>query len=123
MKVSQALAHIEVLMDQSQAQLLANNPQTMEAAMQQLRQGMTAFVELVQRFSVQDFSDDDVRKMQQISERLTHMRGHIARMGALNAQQLATLVPQQAAGGHTYGAKNQPPGAAAAVARLYHFSG
>lgn len=123
MKVSEILAQIEVLMDQSQAQLLANNPHTMEAAMQQVRDGMTAFVELVQRFSASDFTDEDVRKMQFISERLAHMRGHIARMGALNAQQLATLVPQQAAGGHTYGSKNQPPGAAAAVARLYHFSG
>lgn len=123
MQVAQALDHIDALLEQTAQQLTANNPHELEPAMQQLRAGMTAFVELVQRFSVNDFTPQDVRRMETISERLSLMRGHIARLGALTAQQLATLVPQQAAGGHTYGTKTQPPGAAAAVARLYHFSG
>jgi hypothetical protein len=56
-----------------------------------------------------------------MSERMTQMRGHIAKVSAIATQQLGALMPEQSIS-HTYGGSKQP-GNAASVARLYHISG
>ena len=121
MQLSEALEQIEGMIDLVNALVLQNQPESTEQAIRQLRDGMQAFAGLAQRFGAEQFTPANVQRMQQMSDRLTQMRGHIAKVSALTAQQLAALMPQQAST-HTYGASKQP-GAAASVARMYHISG
>lgn len=122
MQLHQALDHIDGLLDLIAPLLTEGHPEAIEQAMQQLRDSMGAFVQLAQRFEAQDFTPKNVAHMQRISERLGQIRAHIAKVGAINSQQLQALMPQQSSA-HTYGASKLPPGAAASVARLYHVSG
>lgn len=122
MQLHEALEQIDGLLDHITALLAQNNPELSEQALTQLRDSMAAFAQLAKRFSPDAFTPDNVAHMQRISERLGMIRGHISKMSAITAQQLATLVPQQGSP-HTYGGTSQPPGSTASVARLYHVSG
>ena len=121
MKLSEALEQIDGMIDLVNALIVKNQPDSTEAAIRQLRDGMQAFAGLAQRFGAEQFTPENVQRMQAMSERLTQMRGHIAKISAITAQQLAALMPEQSVS-HTYGASKQP-GATASVARMYHISG
>lgn len=121
MQLSEALEQIDGMIDLVNALILENQPDSTEQAIRQLRDGMQAFAGLAQRFGADQFTPQNVQRMQAMSGRLTQLRGHIAKMSAISAQQLATLMPDQAIS-HTYGGSKQP-GAAASVARMYHISG
>ncbi len=121
MQLSEALEQIDGMIDLVNALILENQPDSTEQAIRQLRDGMQAFAGLAQRFGADQFTPQNVQRMQAMSGRLTQLRGHIAKMSAIAAQQLATLMPDQAIS-HTYGGSKQP-GAAASVARMYHISG
>jgi len=122
MQLHEALVQIDGLLDLTAPLLTEGSPEAIEQAMQQLRDSMAAFVQLAQRFEASAFTPENVTHMQRISDRLGQIRAHIVKIGAINAQQLQTLMPQQGSN-HTYGASKLPPGAAASVARLYHVSG
>lgn len=121
MQLSEALEQIDGMIDLVNALILENQPDSTEQAIRQLRDGMQAFAGLAQRFGADQFTPQNVQRMQAMSGRLMQLRGHIAKMSAIAAQQLATLMPDQAIS-HTYGGSKQP-GAAASVARMYHISG
>ena len=121
MQLSEALEQIDGMIDLVNALMLENQPDSTEQAIRQLRDGMQAFAGLAQRFGADQFTPANIQRMQQMSERLTQMRGHIAKMSAITAQQLSYLLPDQSSS-HTYGSAKQP-GAAASVARMYHISG
>ena len=121
MQLNEALEQIDGMIDLVNALILENQPDSTEQAIRQLRDGMQAFAGLAQRFGADQFTPQNVQRMQAMSGRLTQLRGHIAKMSAIAAQQLATLMPDQAIS-HTYGGSKQP-GAAASVARMYHISG
>lgn len=121
MQLSEALEQIDGMIDLVNTLILENQPDSTEQAIRQLRDGMQAFAGLAQRFGADQFTPQNVQRMQAMSGRLTQLRGHIAKMSAIAAQQLATLMPDQAIS-HTYGGSKQP-GAAASVARMYHISG
>lgn len=121
MQLSEALEQIDGMIDLVNALILENQPDSTEQAIRQLRDGMQAFAGLAQRFGADQFTPQNVQRMHAMSGRLTQLRGHIAKMSAIAAQQLATLMPDQAIS-HTYGGSKQP-GAAASVARMYHISG
>lgn len=121
MQLSEALEQIDGMIDLVNALILENQPDSTEQAIRQLRDGMQAFAGLAQRFGADQFTPQNVQRMQAMSGRLTQLRGHIAKMSAIAAQQLSTLMPDQAIS-HTYGGSKQP-GAAASVARMYHISG
>lgn len=121
MQLSEALEQIDGMIDLVNALILENQPESTEQAIRQLRDGMQAFAGLAQRFGADQFTLANIARMQTMSGRLTQMRGHIAKISAITAQQLATLIPEQSMT-HTYGATKQP-GAAASVARMYHISG
>lgn len=121
MQLNEALEQIDGMIDLVNALILENQPDSTEQAIRQLRDGMQAFACLAQRFGADQFTPQNVQRMQAMSGRLTQLRGHIAKMSAIAAQQLATLMPDQAIS-HTYGGSKQP-GAAASVARMYHISG
>ena len=121
MQLSEALEQIDGMIDLVNALVLENQPESTEQAIRQLRDGMQAFAGLAQRFGADQFTPANVARMQAMSERLTQMRGHMAKVLAITSQQLATLIPEQAAQ-HTYGSSKQP-GSAASVARMYHISG
>ena len=121
MQLSEALEQIDGMIDLVNALILENQPDSTEQAIRQLRDGMQAFAGLAQRFGADQFTPQNVQRMQAMSGRLTQLRGHIAKMSAIAAQQLATLMPDQAIS-HTYGGSKQP-GAVASVARMYHISG
>ena len=121
MQLSEALEQIDGMIDLVNALMLENQPDSTEQAIRQLRDGMQAFAGLAQRFGAEQFTPANMARMQRMSDRLTQMRGHIAKMSAITAQQLDAVLPQQSAG-HTYGGSKQP-GAAASVARMYHISG
>lgn len=120
MQLSDALEQIDGLIDLVSALVAENQPEASETAMRQLRDGMQAFAGLAQRFGQDQFSPENLQRMRRMSDRLTQMRGHLAKVSAINAQQLATLIPNQATA--TYGVGRQP-GSAASVSRLYHISG
>lgn len=121
MQLSEALEQIDGMIDLVSALVVENQPESTEQAMRQLRDGMEAFAGLARRFGPEQFTESNVQRMRTMSERLAQMRGHIAKMSAMTAQQLAMLIPEQSLN-HTYGAGKQP-GAAASVARMYHISG
>lgn len=121
MQLSEALEQIDGMIDLVNALIVQNQPDSTEQAIRQLRDGMQAFAGLAQRFGPEQFTAANVARMQAMSERLTQMRGHIAKVSAITAQQLAALIPEQAQN-HTYGSAKQP-GGAASVARMYHISG
>jgi hypothetical protein len=121
MQLSEALEQIDGMIDLVNALIVQNQPEQTEQAIRQLRDGMQAFAGLAQRFGAEQFTPANVQRMQVMSERLTQIRGHIAKMSAITAQQLAALMPEQSIS-HTYGGTKQP-GAAASVARMYHISG
>ena len=124
MQLKQALLQIDGMLDLLPPLLTEGEPEATEQAMHQLRDSMAAFVQLAQQFDPSAFTPDNVLHMQRISERLTQIRGHITKMGAITQQQLQTLLPEQGGGNHTYGGGRAiPAGAAASVARLYHVSG
>lgn len=123
MQLSDALQQIDGMVDLVAALLVEGQPEAIEQGIRQLRDGMAAFSGLAQRFAPDAFTPENVAHMQRISERMTHMRGHLAKVAALTQQQLATLMPQSTGGSHTYGSSSLPPGAAASVAKLYHISG
>lgn len=122
MQLEQALGQIDGLLDLITPMLTEASPDAIAQAMAQLRDSMTAFVDLAQRFETSAFTPQAIAHMQRISERLAQIREHIVKIGAISSQQLQALVPQQGST-HTYGASKLPPGAAASVARLYHVSG
>lgn len=122
MQLEQALGQIDGLLDLITPMLTEASPDAIAQAMAQLRDSMTAFVGLAQRFDASAFTPQAIAHMQRISERLAQIREHIVKIGAISSQQLQALVPQQGST-HTYGASKLPPGAAASVARLYHVSG
>jgi len=122
MQLEQALGQIDGLLDLISPMLTEASPDAIAQAMAQLRDSMTAFVGLAQRFETSAFTPQAIAHMQRISERLAQIREHIVKIGAISSQQLQALVPQQGST-HTYGASKLPPGAAASVARLYHVSG
>jgi len=121
MQLSEALEQIDGMIDLVNALVLESQPESTEQAIRQLRDGMEAFAGLAQRFGSEQFTDENVQRMRAMSERLTQMRGHIAKVSAITAQQLAALIPEQSVN-HTYGG-NKQPGGAASVARMYHISG
>lgn len=121
MQLREALEQINGMIDLVNALVLENQPESTEHAIRQLRDGMQAFAGLSQRFDAGQFTPENVATMQTMSERLTQMRGHIAKVSAITGQQLAALMPEQSIS-HTYGASKQP-GNAASVARMYHISG
>ncbi|MDO4591902.1 MAG: outer membrane protein assembly factor BamD [Comamonadaceae bacterium] len=121
MQLSEALEQIDGMIDLVNALMLQNQPDSTEQAIRQLRDGMEAFAGLAQRFDASQFTPDNTARMHTMSERLTQMRGHIAKLSAMTGQQLAALMPEQAVT-HTYGGTKQP-GGAASVARMYHISG
>ncbi|WP_284335592.1 hypothetical protein [Comamonas sp. NoAH] len=121
MQLSEALEQIEGMIDVVNALIVDNQPESVEQAIGQLRDGMQAFAGLAQRFGAIEFTLENVQRMKIISERLIQLRGHIAKMSAINAQQLKTLMPEQSIS-HTYG-DSKHRGAAASVARIYHISG
>lgn len=121
MQLSEALEQIDGMIDLVNALIVENQPESTEQAIRQLRDGMQAFAGLAQRFGPAQFTPPNIQRMQAMSDRLTQMRGHIAKVSAITAQQLATLIPQQS-GAYTYGGHKQP-GATASVARMYHISG
>lgn len=121
MQLSEALEKIDGMIDLVNALVLENQPESTEHAIRQLRDGMEAFAGLAHRFTPEQFTAQNVQRMQTMSERLTQMRGHIAKVSAITGQQLAMLIPEQSSS-HTYGGSRQP-GAAASVARMYHISG
>ena len=121
MQLSDALEQIDGMIDLVNALILENQPESTKQAISQLRDGMEAFAGLAQRFGAEQFTDSNVQRMRAMSDRLTRMRGHIAKASAMTAQQLSMLIPEQSLG-QTYGASKKP-GAAASVARLYHISG
>lgn len=121
MQLSEALEQIEGMMDLVNALLLEKQPDATEQAVRQLRDGMQALAGLAQRFGADQWNAQNLQRMQQISERLVQIRAHIVKMSAMTTQQVAALMPEQAIS-QTYGAAKQP-GAAASVARMYHFSG
>ena len=121
MQLSEALDQIEGMIDLVNALIVQNQPESTEQAVRQLRDGMQAFVGLAQRFGADQFNDANVQRMRAMSERMTQMRGHIAKVSAMTSQQLAALIPEQAFG-QTYGGSKQP-GSTASVARMYHISG
>ena len=121
MQLSEALEQIEGMIDLVNALIVQNEPESTEQAIRQLRDGMQAFAGLAQRFGSDQFTEANVQRMRAMSDRLTQMRGHIAKVSAITAQQLAALMPEQALS-HTYGGSKQP-GATASVARMYHISG
>lgn len=121
MQLSEALEQIDGMIDLVSALIVQNQPESTEQAIRQLRDGMQAFAGLSQRFGADQFTPNNIARMQAMSERLTQMRGHIAKVSAITAQQLAALMPEQSIT-HTYGGSKQP-GGAASVARLYHISG
>lgn len=121
MQLSEALEQIDGMIDLVNALIVENQPESTEQAIRQLRDGMQAFAGLAQRFGPDQFMPANVQRMQSMSQRLTQMRGHIAKMSAATAQQLSALMPEQSIS-HTYGSASQP-GATASVARMYHISG
>lgn len=121
MQLSEALEQIDGMIDLVSALIVENQPESTEQAIRQLRDGMQAFAGLAQRFGAEQFTPENVQRMQAMSGRLTQMRGHIAKMSAITGQQLASLIPEQSVH-HTYGGAKQP-GSAASVARMYHISG
>jgi len=121
MKLSEALEQIDGMIDLVNALIVKNEPDSTEAAIRQLRDGMEAFAGLSKRFGADQFTAENTQRMQAMSGRLTQMRGHITKMSAITAQQLAALMPEQSIS-HTYGASKQP-GSTASVARMYHISG
>lgn len=121
MQLSEALEQIDGMIDLVQALIAENNPESTEQAIRQLRDGMEAFAGLAPRFESQQFTPDNVQRMQSMSDRLSQMRGFISKVSAITAQQLAALMPEQASA-HTYGG-SKLPGSAASVARMYHISG
>ncbi|MFC4621996.1 hypothetical protein ACFO3A_07160 [Comamonas nitrativorans] len=122
MQLEQALGQIDGLLDLITPMLTEASPDAIAQAMEQLRDSMTAFAGLAQRFEASAFTPQAVTHMQRISERLAQIREYIVKIGAISNQQLQALVPQQGST-HTYGGSKLPPGAAASVARLYHVSG
>lgn len=122
MQLHEVLTQLDGLLDQVSAIVAENNPETTEQALVQLRDSMAAFNDMARRYGPAAFTPANIAHMQRISGRLGMLRGHISRMGAITAQQLATLMPQQGSA-HTYGTSSQPPGAAVSIARLYHVSG
>lgn len=121
MQLSEALEQIDGMIDLVNALMRENQADSTEQAIRQLRDGMQAFAGLAQRFGADQFTPANVQRMQAMSQRLTQMRGHIAKMSAISAQQLAALMPEQSIS-HTYGGTSKP-GSAASVARMYHISG
>lgn len=121
MQLSEALEQIEGMIDVVNVLIVDNQPDSAAQAISQLRDGMQAFAGLAQRFGAIQFTLENVQRMKIISERLIQVRGHIAKMSAMNAQQLAALMPEQSIA-HTYGDSKQP-GSAASVARIYHIRG
>lgn len=121
MQLSEALEQIDGMIDLVNALVLENQPESTEQAIRQLRDGMEAFAGLAQRFGQDQFTPENVQRMRTMSDRLTQMRGHIAKMSAITGQQLSSLIPEQSSS-HTYGGSKQP-GSAASVARMYHISG
>ncbi|MGN1055784.1 MAG: hypothetical protein ACI4QS_03605 [Comamonas sp.] len=122
MQLSEALEQIDGMMELVSVLLLKQEPDALEQAISQLRDGMQAFAGLAQRYDAAQFTPDNVARMQAMSERLGQMRGHIMKLLSITGQQLSVLLPEQAAMG-TYGASNKLPGSAASVARMYHVSG
>lgn len=121
MQLREALEQIDGMIDLVNALVLENQPESTEHAIRQLRDGMQAFAGLAQRFGPEQFTPENIARMQAMSQRMTQMRGHIAKVSAIASQQLAALMPEQSIS-HTYGGSKQP-GNAASVARLYHISG
>ena len=123
MQLHEALEQIDGMMDLVNTLILQNQPEATQQAISQLREAMQAFVGLAPRFGAVQFTPDNVEHMRAISERIGAIRAHIVKMGALTAQQLNALMPQQAQV-HTYGGTgSKPAGGAASVARMYHISG
>lgn len=121
MQLSEALEQLDGMIDLVNALMLENQPESTQQAIAQLRDGMQAFAGLAQRFDAAQFTPANIARMQAMSDRLMQMRGHIAKMTAITAQQLNAVLPEQSMS-HTYGGSKKP-GAAASVARLYHISG
>lgn len=121
MQLSEALEQIDGMIDLVNALIVENQPDSTEQAIRQLRDGMQAFSGLAQRFGAEQFTPQNIQRMQAMSDRLTQMRGHIAKMSAITAQQLGMLIPEQSST-YTYGG-NKQPGTTASVARMYHISG
>ncbi len=121
MQLSEALDQIDGMIDLVNACIQKNQPELTEQAVTQLRQGMEAFAGLAPRFGQEQFTEQNVARMQALSQRMTQMRCHMAKMTAMTSQQLATLLPEQSMN-FTYGGSSKP-GAAASVARMYHISG
>ena len=121
MQLSEALEQIDGMIDLVQALLAENKPESTEQSIRQLRDGMQAFAGLAQRFGKDQFTPANIHRMQIMSDRLSQMRGFISKAAAMTAQQLATVMPEQA-NTHTYGG-SKLPGSAASVARMYHISG
>lgn len=123
MQLSEALDQIDGMLDLVSELLLRNQPEAGEKAIHQLKDGMQAFVGLAHRFGASQFTPDNVARMEQMSQRLAQVREHIVKVGALTAQQVRALMPEQASP-HTYGGTgSKPVGGAASVARMYHISG
>ena len=122
MQLSEALEQIDGMIDLVQALIAENQPESTEKAIRQLRDGMEAFAGLSKRFGAEQFTPENIQRMQVMSDRLSQMRGFISKAMAMTAQQLAAIMPEQANVSHTYGA-SKLPGAAASVARMYHISG
>lgn len=120
MQLSEALEQIDGMIDLVQALLAENNPDATEQSVRQLRDGMAAFAGLAQRFGREQFTPDNVQRMQRMSDRIGLLRGHISKMSAITSQQLAALMPQHAEA-PTYG-NGKLPGSSASVARMYHIS-
>ena len=122
MQLSEALEQIDGMIDLVQALIVENQPDSTEQAIRQLRDGMEAFAGLAQRFGKEQFTAENVQRMQVMSDRLSQMRGYISKAIAMTAQQLAAVMPEQVSTAHTYGA-SKLPGGTASVARMYHISG
>lgn len=121
MKLSEALEQIDGMIDLVQALIAENQPDSTQQAISQMRDGMQAFAGLSSRFGADEFNAANVAKMQIMSDRIMQLRGHISKVSAITAQQLAALMPQ-ANGASTYGG-SKLPGSSASVARMYHVSG
>ena len=109
MQLSEALEQIDGMIDLVSALIVENQPESTEQAIRQLRDGMQAFAGLAQRFGAEQFTPENVQRMQAMFGRLTQMRGHISKVSAITGQQLASLIPEQSA--HTPTAAPSSPAA------------
>lgn len=125
MQLDEALHHVE-----GQVQLMAaamagqDGAPSTQAAVELLRDCMVAFAGLARGYGPEQFTEQARLRMQAISDTLALQREFLVRMGAVTAQQVQTVVPQQR-DDHTYGDVHTalPQGARASVSKLYHISG